>query len=325
MNSIEVERHQIYDGICAVAAHCDGAVTLDGQGFDGQDTHFGRRIAAVSYDAWTEDVHQEAARIASKYQKQILAYTGVDASQLQVVRDALGLRTNQAARDEARAYERRAKGASKTALRKVDVVEGKLAIFYDRKDPDFNALLDIMRVLPGRYYNGIHRCNEVDPSDELEDFILVWDFPITPAADAILRQPRAPKSVKYEITLHENGEQVVIDTDLTARQPGLGMVQALPGRSFDRASCTNRAAIHADVIAFAHRLHLGIAPDALEACEHAQEALQAKEAAALAEGDLKTLVAHVSDQQNPDTLPPAFMELLEGVLARYGAEGAIIR
>lgn len=98
----------VYAGICAVASNCDGAITEDGVGFNGQDTKFGKRIASVPFESWTDDVKLEAARIANTYQKQILSYLGVEIQLLPVVREAMGKDTNRQARDDARDFERRA-------------------------------------------------------------------------------------------------------------------------------------------------------------------------------------------------------------------------
>jgi hypothetical protein len=320
----EQEYELVYQGIVAVAAHCDGAQSLDYMGFDGQDTHYGRRVAAATFDAWTPDVRQECARIANKYQKQILRWTGIDVTTLQVVRDALGKDTNRAARDMARTYERRAQGASEMSKRRVQVENGKLTVSWasrgpgSKGDPDFFALVDLVKKLPGRFWNG--HSNEVSVSAELEVFINEWDFTVSPEAEAILSQPVAPH---FDVDVHPNGEQIVIDTQLTAYEPGLSMVKALPGRAFNPANRTNHAAINPAVIPFAQRLGLSISPEALQACQNAEAALRATETRKLAEGDIKTVMAHVSRAEGPQDLPPAFIEMLRPVLARYGAEGAI--
>jgi hypothetical protein len=96
----------VYQAICAVSAHCDGAISEDGVGFNGQDTKFGKRIASVPFEAWTDDVKVEAARIALTYKQQILAYLGFDIFELEVVKEATGHGTNHQARDDARSYER---------------------------------------------------------------------------------------------------------------------------------------------------------------------------------------------------------------------------
>jgi hypothetical protein len=104
----EEQYRLVYEGICQVARRCNGAVTEDFVGFNGQDTHFGRRIASVPFEAWTDDVKVEAARIANTYQGQILTYTGMEIQKLPVVREAMGKDTNRQARDDARDFERRA-------------------------------------------------------------------------------------------------------------------------------------------------------------------------------------------------------------------------
>jgi hypothetical protein len=110
--SVEEQRRAVYAGICAVASNCDGARQADGVGFNGQDTLFGKRIAAEPFERWTEDVHVEAARIALTYKVQILSYIGVDMAQLDIVREAAGLPTNRQARDDARSFERTRRQAS---------------------------------------------------------------------------------------------------------------------------------------------------------------------------------------------------------------------
>lgn len=115
--SVEAQYLLVYEGIRAVASNCDGAVTEDGVGFNGQDTMFGRRIAAVAFEQWTEDVKLEAARIANTYQKQILRYLGVEIQKLAVVREAMGKDTNHQARNDARTYERQAAAASRRQVR----------------------------------------------------------------------------------------------------------------------------------------------------------------------------------------------------------------
>ena len=185
-STTEEQYELVYQGICAVAAHCDGAQTGDGVGFNGQDTHFGRRVAAVPFTEWTDDVKAEAARIALTYKVQIMTYTELDMGALDVVQDAQDAGTNHAARDDARGYERRAKGADQLAARKIDVVGDKLGIFYAKKDPDFAELLETCKALPGRGFDWDLKCNVVPVSDAIADFILVWDFPITEAAQALL-------------------------------------------------------------------------------------------------------------------------------------------
>jgi hypothetical protein len=306
----------VYQGIVAVAAHCDGAQSLDYVGFDGQDTHFGRRIASVPFDTWTPAVREEAARIANKYQKQILTYTEVDVTTLQVVKDAKDIGTVRAARDDARTYERRARGASKVAARKVDVEGGQLLIAWVKGDPDFGPLLDAARALPGRRFNGNGWTAPV--SDEVRNLILVWDFPVTAAAQALLDLPAVPQAAPAPNIVLEDASHVAITAgyDEAMLQP----IRALPGRRWDAARKVNLAQTHPAVIRLAERFNLTMSPEARKACE---TGAADRQAAGLAAGDAQAIVAHVSRAKDPTTLPEAFEDMLAPVLARYGAEKAL--
>ena len=89
---VEDQYRTVYAGIAAVAAKCDGAVDDDGVGFNGQDTKFGRRIAAIPFDQWTDEIKVEAARISARYRRQIEQSLGLDiTTQVDVIRAALAL------------------------------------------------------------------------------------------------------------------------------------------------------------------------------------------------------------------------------------------
>src|SRR5215831_4937559 len=140
----------VYHGMWEIASRCDGAQSKDFVGFDGTDTHYGRRVASVPFADWTQDVKEECARIIVKYRKQVLSYTGVDVTTLPVVQAQQDHGTNYAARNQARRYE---KLAAALADRKVDVVNGKLGIFYGKRDPDFSLFLKVCQALPGRKFD----------------------------------------------------------------------------------------------------------------------------------------------------------------------------
>ena len=59
--------------IMSLAGVCDGAATLDGQGFSGFDAHFGHSLAnrASSGQAWTYKQAQSALKLLRKYQGQL--------------------------------------------------------------------------------------------------------------------------------------------------------------------------------------------------------------------------------------------------------------
>ena len=314
MATTEQEYQQVYEGICAVAAHCDGAQSEDKMGFNGQDTHFGRRIASVPFDQWTEDVKAEAARIANRYQVQILSYTGIDVTTLQVVQDAKEAFTNHAARDDARAYERRAKGADKLAERRIEAIGDRLYIHYAKKDPDFQDLLAACKALPGRSFDWDLKCNVVPVSSEVEDFVLQWDFPITDEAKALLA---AGPAEHFNITLAENGDKLIIDTPYNADL--VSRIQQLPGRAYIGGSI-NHADVSGDVLMLAIEYGLSIHPDARAAMHRAEEALAAAEADQLREEDRRVVMAHVSRQKDPGDLPPVFLAMLADVLPTDVAE-----
>jgi hypothetical protein len=85
----EDQERLVYQAITAIAARCDGAISQDGVGFNGSDTKFGRRIALIPFEEWTSEIRQEAARIlGNTYRVQAQEWTGIDARELDVVREA---------------------------------------------------------------------------------------------------------------------------------------------------------------------------------------------------------------------------------------------
>jgi hypothetical protein len=303
----------VYQVIREIAVRCDGAQSKDFVGFNGVDSKFGRRIASVPRDQWTPDVCLEAAHIVLKYREQGITYTGVDVATLPVVRDAQDNGTNYAARNQARGYEKRAKAK---ANRKVIVVEGKLAVAWG-SDPDFSDLLDAVKKIPGRDYVSYPvKANKVNASPELDAFIDAFDFTVTDEARKLLEAPRQAPPVHYEITLGQDGK-VYIKTGLTAPgQPACDAVKALPGRGFDRASYSNYANPHPQVLAFAQTFKLNVSPDAVQACEAAQAALEARQVGGLSETDVKTVLQEVSRCGKPQDLPPVFVAMFKEMMAR---------
>jgi hypothetical protein len=314
MATTEEQNEQVYQGIVAVAAHCDGARSLDYVGFDGQDTHYGRRVASVPFSAWTDDVKAECARIANKYREQILRYTGTDVSTLDVVKEAVSRSTNHAARNDARAYEKRAKHL---AARTIDVADGRLGIRWASGDPDFSTFLPLVQALPGRRWDANRRVNVVDASPQVEVFVNEHDFTISPAAQALLTAtpvtPAAPK-VDYQIWLGTDG-RIVIKTALTAPgQPASDAVRALPGRAFVRSLYANSANPSPQVLAFARTFKLNVSPEAVKVCEAAGAALGATDASGLAQADIATVLNAVSRCGKPENLPAAFVLMLAEIL-----------
>ena len=60
-----------------LSAHCDGAISEDGVGFNGSDTKFGNRVAIIPAEDWTDAMAWEVHQMLLKYKRQ-LAWYGVD-------------------------------------------------------------------------------------------------------------------------------------------------------------------------------------------------------------------------------------------------------
>ena len=302
----------VYQGICAVAAHCDGALSDDGVGFNGQDTHFGRRIASVPFDQWTDDVKVEAARIALTYKVQIESYTGIQVGDLDVVREARELGTNHAARNDARTYEKRQQGLAYVTERKaVKLADGRLALSWNRKDPDcFGALLEAVKALPGRRWTG--QVNEVDFTPEAVDFIekfaLSVDFDLDTAkvdAEAAV----VAQAERYRVTLVPNKKNRV-SIDAGGYEPNrVADARNLPGRVFKGATKTDEVDLHPAVLSFARKWDLKVDPAVVAALDFAQ-------AQKLDNETKETMLLFASRQANPENLPPAFVALVQGARKR---------
>lgn len=134
--------------IRAIASVCDGAATLDGHGFDGQDAKFGQRLAVIPEDAWSEAMIADAWHMARKYRRQ-LADFGIDVESLaeppvtEVARVATDFGSARQSREEARKLAR-------NASTKVEL-SGDLIILHGPYDA---ARVNACRQVPGRRWTG---------------------------------------------------------------------------------------------------------------------------------------------------------------------------
>lgn len=314
------EQDGIHAVIVALAGHCDGARERDFVGFNGVDTHFGRRVAGVPRKQWTPEIWAECAHIVLKYRQQGITYTGIDVGTFQAVKDAQDVGTNHTARRQAHAFEKRAKHLDARQIGVVRNQKGQrvLGIRWASGDPDFDAFLGLVKALPGRSWNGATKTNEVPYSPQVDAFINEWDFTVTDAAQALIAEaaqaPAPAPQVNYEIWLGQDG-RVRIKTNLTAPgQPAANAVRDLPGRSFDRGLYANAANATPQVLAFARTFGLQVHPDAVRACEAAGAALVATDGAGLSQTDLATVLNTVSRTGKPEDLPEAFVLMLKEIL-----------
>lgn len=303
----------VYEGIKAVAEHCDGAQTQDKVGFNGQDTKFGKRIASVPFEDWTPDVREEAARIAVTYRKQIEGYTGIDVTTLDVVKAAQDAPTNYTARDQARTYERRQRDAHKADERKVDYVQGNLLFTWVKGDPDFTTLLAGVKALPGRDFNWSTKTNVVPISAKAIDFILEWDFPLTPAATVALQVFQStPQEPTYDFV--PEGAEVKVSPDTTADYAVRNAVFALPGRHW--AGSYNLVAASQALLDLAAQFNLNVHPQVVEMITVAKAAAKRAEADQAAAGDRQALLRQVSRIGKPEELPASFVALVRKAVVR---------
>lgn len=305
----------VYEGIQAVASRCDGAVSLDKKGFNGQDTHFGRRISAMSFEEWTPEIHAEAARIANVYREQILSYTGHDVRNLAIVRAREDAETNHVARSQARQDEKRRNHISD---RKARLTTDGIDLSWSSKDPDcFGVLLTEVKRLPGRRYSNGH--NYVALSIEALDFIERHSV----EADFDIDSERAKLVPVESVTLNVGGTAVqappakpadivlLNDRQVRIRFPYnpdmVTAVRSLPGRTYDDGrygeAKSNLADLHPEVLAFADRFGLVVAPEVTDALSGAMEAHAAVQSAA----DLNEAVSRLAD---PSALPADFLAKL---------------
>ena len=122
----------LHDAVRSIASRCDGAHTLDGVGFNGHDALFGARVAwHTTPDTWSDEMSSEVHRMLRTYKVQLGKY-GVEYDALPepfVLADS----TVHAARDEARAAERKSKRGIKVYFDGVTfAVKGRGT--YDVKD-----------------------------------------------------------------------------------------------------------------------------------------------------------------------------------------------
>jgi hypothetical protein len=317
------EQHELVrEAIVEVASRCDGAQSLDGKGFSGVDTKFGKRIAAVPFAQWTPEVQLEANKIILKYREQVLNWTDgrIDVGTLSVVKDAQDYGTNYKGRNDALGYEKRAKHLAARQIGVVRNAKGQrvLGIRWANGDPDFSTFLGLVKALPGRTWNGATKTNEVPFTPQVAVFIDEWDFTVTESGQAFitdtLTADTVAPEVHYEITVDE-GSRLFIKTDKTAPgKPGNSAVMALPGRAFDRVRYGNTVNVSPQVLIFARDHGITIHPDAVKLCEAAQAALGAQSPALLGQADLDTILNTVSRAASPEDLPAVFVAMLSDLL-----------
>lgn len=303
------EARLLHEGIQAVAAQCDGAISDDGVGFDGGDTAYGRRIAGVSFDKLSADDHYEIARIANKYQKQILARTGLDVTTFATVQAAKGGATNHTSRQNARRFE---KLSAVQAARKVTLLpSGKVGLSWASKgDPDFSDLLAGVRALPGRSWNAAAKTNEVNATPELLTFATLHDMEVPAEVIAAVEgqqaaQAAAPTVYNVGVLKGSGGSRLWVKAEYNAER--VAEARSLPGRRWNGGDKLDEVDAHPAVLAFAEKWGLAISPKAQAAINDAGEEVLDAAAPTLDRAGLMSLASRAG---NINDLPADFVALV---------------
>jgi SWI/SNF-related matrix-associated actin-dependent regulator of chromatin subfamily A-like protein 1 len=250
----------LHAAVSAIAARCDGAIDQDGIGFDGTDTKFGRRVAAMPVELWDEAIAIEVSRILPKYRTQLASY-GIDLSDVDLVH---GEDRRHEARQSARTAEKRAQEQPYIEIGS----DGTVRVFRSL------YIKDVLKAAKFRFDGGL----------------CCWQARLTPtAAEAILGLPEIqltdsqraaltvtadqPVPVKYDVDVLAG--RLALDVDF-GRLP-LETIRSLPGRKWDGAVRVNWVDAHPALLEHG----LTISPAALRLIEASRVAVteaQAREA-----------------------------------------------
>jgi hypothetical protein len=301
----------VYAGIAAVAANCDGAITEDGVGFNGQDTKFGKRIAMVPFESWTDDVKLEAARIANTYQGQILSYLGVEIQKLPVVREAMGKDTNRAARDDARDFERQKEHVTVSA-------DGATLEFRFKYNPPLSDELK-RHSMGARWQPKPANYWMVPVALQLPGFV-AWvrdpqlKFRFSPAAQAVLDQIATRPVEQVRAVVESKPQGFMISDEIVFQLAGIRNFNEaktalkLAGARFESSDKTWRVLVTSgragDVVAAARAAGLKVAAEVDSALGNAPKVLNAKLTKAEA-------LLRASAISRPAELPEEFLALVE--------------
>jgi len=173
----------LVNALLAVARNCDGASSNDGKGFNGTDTKFGKQLAVMPPEVWTEPLQRHAWEMLHKYRSQITA-AGLDYDAIPEPPDV----------------------KKSKDVRAIDVKAGKVLVFLPYGDVAYP------KTALSAVWNRDLRGWQVSPSKY--GLVLSWaqrfEVPVTERAKAILDTAEAPIAPHYmgTVTL-EHGHLVV--------------------------------------------------------------------------------------------------------------------
>jgi len=196
----------LYRAVQVLAGSCDGAVSADGVGFSGPDARFGKQIATISPDTWSDDVQRTVWKMLAKYRDQ-LARAGIDYASIP---EPSGETSRK-----------------KPPVRVVDVVNGKVLVFLPYGDPAYpkTALSAIWNRDAKGWQVAVAKYGHV----------LTWaarnGIVVSERAKAVLETAPAPDRPQYAGTAAVERGEIVIRFDY---QPSLiDAIRSIPGRRWD--------------------------------------------------------------------------------------------
>jgi hypothetical protein len=242
-----VTQHPAFDAVreamFALSAHCDGAQKKDFVGFDGVDSPFGNRFAALRDQDITVDMLAVARDLLPKYRRQVERYTGIDVTTIPEVEG----RKDAAVRQEAR-----------VALQKSDVsVEVRNGtIVFEGKGTYANK--DSIKAAGARWIGGAWQAQTM--TQALADLITEKGFRASAAVQTLVTNPvaeapAASTSPSYVEVRNVPGYGARVAFHDRARRDDfaalLAAFKALPGRRWESADRYNHAPVNSTTRVFA--------------------------------------------------------------------------
>lgn len=252
----------LHRAVSELSARCDGAVSQDGQGFNGHDNKFGNRVAAMPLETWTNVIAAEVARILPTYQGQLKAY-GVDYSELKKVIDTFKDEPDK--RTEARDMARQAEYAKKHAPYITITDNGTVVRVWNsypvKDDLKPNGFLFGRKGTKtwDSDLNGIAAATilRLDIALDTEQRLLLESFPAE----------EMPVSEFTHIDIcQDHPEHLQLKTEFFGQVP-VNVTRALPGRKWDGYRKVDHITPHIGLITLAEEYKLTISDMALEMIE----------------------------------------------------------
>lgn len=218
------DRERLAAAVQAIAARCDGAHSLDGQGFDGQDTIGGKALAAVPAADWTPDLDAFGWYLARKYRQQVEAYIGSDpTADIPCPSEDFNRREVYGARRRA---ERREAAA---AMRGVFMLDARTVAV----EAPYNAeLVAALRGVPTRRWNAAEKLN-VFSAQRAADVVAIgrrFDLTIAPELDA--DTPATEADLPTAVIDADDAGRLTLTFDYDELM--IARVRELRGAAFDR-------------------------------------------------------------------------------------------